>query len=375
MAAKKLGFGLMRLPLESPEDGNKTDYKEVCKMADRFLEAGFTYFDTATPYHGGNSELSFRECVAKRHPRSAYTITDKLSIFMIKKKEDIPGFFDAQFEHCGVDYFDYYLLHALSKDAFKRAEEMDAFNFMAQKKAEGRLKHIGFSFHDKAEVLDEILTKHPDMEYVQLQLNYIDWEDENIQSRRCYEVCQKHNKPVFVMEPVKGGLLADVPQEAKKALENAAPGMSCASWAVRFAASLENVVMVLSGMSNIQQLEDNISYMEDFKPLNESEKQLLKDTAGIIKSKKSIACTACRYCVDGCPEKIAIPDYFRLANNVSQYGEAQKVHARNAYNHHINKEGKGRASACIKCRQCEQHCPQHLPITKYLEDVAGMFEV
>lgn len=373
MSKKKLGFGLMRLPVLDREDNTTIDYEHVNKMVDQFMKDGFTYFDTAAPYHKSFSEVAFRECVAKRYPRDSYTITDKLSLFMIDRKEDIPGFFDAQLERCGIEYFDYYWLHALSKEAFEKAEAFDAFSFVAQKKAEGKTKHIGFSFHDSAEVLDEILTKHPEMEYVQLQINYADWEDSEVQSRKCYEVCVKHGKPVIVMEPVKGGLLANVPAEAERLMKEAEPEMSSASWAIRFAASLENVMVVLSGMSNEEQMADNLSYMKDFRPLDEKEKELIGKVNGVYQSMERIACTGCRYCVDGCPQQIAIPDYFRLVNIISKFGETRRKAAKSDYAELVG-HGHGRASECVGCLQCEEHCPQHLPITKYLKDVAATLE-
>lgn len=375
MNTKKLGFGLMRLPLTDSADATKVDYDTLCKMADRYMAAGFNYFDTAVPYHGGgNSEIAFRECVAKRYPRDSYTLTDKLSFFIIQRAEEMEGFFQSQLERCGVEYFDYYLLHSMNKDYLKLAEEIGAFEFVAQKKAEGKIRHIGFSFHDKADVLDEFLTRHPEMEYVQLQLNYADWENFDVQSRRCYEVAVKHHKPVLVMEPIKGGLLANVPAEAERLLKEAEPNLSVASWAVRYVASLENVVMVLSGMSNMEQMEDNLSYMTDFKPLTKQEIQLVEKVAQIILSRENIACTGCRYCVDGCPQKIGIPDYFKLMNDISKFGEQQIPAAKNYYNHFTGNLGMGKASSCIKCGQCEQHCPQHLTIMKYLEETAGILE-
>lgn len=375
MNKKKLGFGLMRLPLTDPTDVSKVDYDKLCKMVDRYMETGFNYFDTAFPYHGGgNSETAFRECVAKRYPRDSYTITDKLSFFVVQKAEDMEGFFAGQLERCGVEYFDYYLLHSMNKDYLELAEKIGAFEFAARKKAEGKIKHVGFSFHDTAEVLDEILTRHPEMEYVQLQINYVDWENFEVQSRKCYETAVKHGKPVLVMEPVKGGLLANVPEEAEKLMKEARPDMSAASWAVRYAASLENVVMVLSGMSSMEQVDDNLSYMTDFQPLTDSEKQIAEKVAEIIVSRESIACTGCRYCVDGCPQKIGIPDFFKLMNDISKFGERQIQMSKNYYNHYTGTLGIGKASACIKCGQCETHCPQHLPIIKYLEDTAEMLE-
>lgn len=375
MNPKKLGFGLMRLPQLDPADAAKIDYETLCKMADRYLEAGFNYFDTAFPYHGGgNSEIAFRECVAKRHPRDAYTLTDKLTFFVVQKAEELEDFFADQLERCGVEYFDYYLLHSMNKDYLELAERIGAFDFVQKKKAEGKIKHIGFSFHDTADVLDEFLTRHPDMEYVQLQINYADWENVEVQSRKCYEVAVKHNKPVLVMEPVKGGLLSNVPPEAEKLLKEAQPNLSVASWAVRFAASLPNVAMVLSGMTTLEQMEDNLSYMDNFKPLTENEKHIVAQVAEIIIARETIACTACRYCVDGCPQKIGIPEFFKLVNDIDKFGEPQVARSKNYYTHYTTTLGMGKASSCVGCGQCEQHCPQHLPITKHLKQVAELFE-
>lgn len=372
---KKLGFGLMRLPLTDPADAANVDFEILCKMVDSYLEAGFNYFDTAFPYHGGgNSEIAFRGCVAKRHPRDAYTLTDKLSFFVVQKAEELEGFFAGQLERCGVEYFDYYLLHSMNKEYLELAERIGAFEFAQKKKAEGKIKHVGFSFHDTADVLEEILTRHPEMEYVQLQINYADWENVEVQSRKCYEVAVSHNIPVLVMEPVKGGLLSDVPPEAEKLLKEAHPDWTVASWAVRFAASLPNVAMVLSGMTTPEQMEDNLSYMKNFEPLTDEEKQLVEKVSRVIIEKESIACTACRYCVDGCPQKIGIPDFFKLVNDVDKFGERQVPLAKNYYTHYTTTLGMGKASSCIGCKQCEQHCPQHLSITEHLQKVAELFE-
>lgn len=373
MNAKKLGFGLMRLPLLDAADTTKIDHETLNGMVDSFLKEGFTYFDTAAPYHGTHSETAFRECVAKRYPRSAYTITDKLSLFMVSEADKLEGFFADQLARCGVDYFDYYLLHAMSRERIELAERIGAFDFVAEKKAQGKVRHIGFSFHDSADVLDALLTKHPEMEYVQLQLNYIDWEDPDIQSRACYEVCVKHKKPVLVMEPVKGGLLASAAPEAEALLRAQQPQLSTASWAIRYAASLENVVMVLSGMSTPAQVEDNLSFMRDFKPLTPPEAEALDKAAQVIKSKESIACTACRYCVDGCPQRIPIPEYFKMMNDLSKFGEQSLPRVRGNYAFAAN-GGKGKASACIQCGQCEGQCPQHLPIIELLQTVAKTLE-
>lgn len=375
MNSKKLGFGLMRLPLLDPNDTTKIDYNAFCAMADRYMDAGFSYFDTATPYHGGKySEIAFRECVAKRYPRESFTITNKLSFFIVQKEEELEEFFESQLERCGVEYFDYYLLHAMNQEYLRLAEEIHAFEFVARKKAEGKIRHIGFSFHDSAEVLEEFLTRHPDMEYVQLQINYADWENEEVQSRACYETAVRHGKKILVMEPVKGGLLVNIPQEAKELLKKEEPEMSVASWAIRFAASLDNVVMVLSGMSNQEQLEDNLSYMSELKPMTEREMELVGQVREILFSKENIACTGCRYCVEGCPKKIGIPDFFKMMNDIGRFGEPQIPHAKAEYQHATATLGMGRASACIRCGKCEQHCPQHLPIRDYLKDVAGTLE-
>lgn len=375
MNTKKLGFGLMRLPLNDPADVTKVDYGTLCKMADRYMEAGFNYFDTANPYHGGgNSEIAFRECIAKRYPRDSYTITNKLSFFIVQKAEELEPFFAGQLERCGVDYFDYYLLHSMNKDYLELAEKIGAFDFVQKKKAEGKIKHIGFSFHDTADVLEDFLTRHPEMEYVQLQLNYADWENVEVQSRKNYETAVRHGKQILVMEPVKGGLLSNVPPEAEKLLKDAEPDMSVASWAIRYVASLPNVAMVLSGMSSMEQMEDNLSYMSGFKPLTDSEKQMVEKVAEIIVSRENIACTGCRYCVDGCPQKIGIPDFFKLMNDISKFGDRQVQMSKNYYNHYTGTLGMGKASACVKCGQCESKCPQHLPIIKYLEDTAEMLE-
>ena len=368
---KKLGFGLMRLPVF---DGNSKaiDIETVKKMADRFMENGFTYFDTAAPYHNGMSENAFKEAVAERYPRDSYTITDKLSLFMINSAEEIPSFFERQLTNLGVDYLDYYLLHSLNRNTFEKAEKFGAFEFAFRKKNEGKIKHVGFSFHDSPEVLDKILTAHPEVEFVQLQINYLDWEDKNIQSRRCYETAVKHGKKILVMEPVKGGALANIPKAAVDLLKSVRPDISVASWAIRFAASLENVYMVLSGMSNIAQVDDNLSFMKDFSPLSDKEKETVMQAADIIRNSIAVPCTSCRYCVDGCPQKIAIPDYFGVYNEFKRFEGSRLWNAKNDYKN-ISKNN-GKASDCIKCGLCEKRCPQNISIRKYLEEIAHTFE-
>lgn len=363
---------MMRLPLTDEKDNTSIDIARTKEMTDDFLANGFTYFDTATPYHGKQSEIAVREAVVKHYPRESFTITDKLSIMMIDKKEDIPQFFDDQLERLGTDYIDIYLLHALGKKSYQKAKEFEAFEFAFQKKAEGKVKHVGFSFHDTAEVLDMILTEQPEVEYVQLQINYLDWEDENVQSRKCYEVAVKHGKKVLIMEPIKGGALAKVHPEVEKRFKAYNPNASIASWAVRFCASLENVVMVLSGMSTEQQVSDNLSYMKEFVPMNEEEMKLVLEAAEIIRNDITIACTGCRYCVDDCPMQIAIPEYFKIYNRHKQLQETQTDMDKQRYKR--ASEGKGLASACVECGVCESHCPQNLPIRKFLKDIAEALE-
>ena len=369
---KKLGFGFMRLPLKEAEHQGIVDMAQVNQMVDAFLDRGFTYFDTAYMYHEFQSEFALRDALVKRHPRNCFTVADKLPTMMLKTKEDQERIFNEQLEKCGVDYFDYYLLHCLNVSNYHTVSKLDSFQFIMQKKAEGKIKHIGFSFHDTPELLDDILAAHPETEFVQLQINYLDWENAGIQSRRCYETAQKYHKPVIVMEPVKGGTLAKVPDEVEKLFKAKQPKLSPASWAIRYAASLEDVMVVLSGMSDIAQLEDNMAYMTDFKPLSEEESMLIKRSVEIINGAVKIPCTACRYCVDGCLRHIPIPDYFALYNAEKQALNAGFSTQQGYYDSYIEKYGK--ASDCVNCRQCESHCPQHLEITKYLKSVAAAFE-
>jgi Predicted oxidoreductases of the aldo/keto reductase family len=367
---KKLGFGLMRLPLKDSADPKSVDHEHFNKMVDYYIENGFTHFDTAYPYHRGMSESAFKACVAERYPREAYTLTDKMPTFMVRENADYQKLFEEQLSRCGVEYFDYYLLHALDMTRYETTVALGGFEFMQKLKAEGRVKHIGFSFHDKPEVLDKILAEHPEMECVLLQINYIDWEAPGIESKKCYEIAMKHSIPIMIMEPLKGGALASVPVEAEKLLKSYNPDMSVASWAIRFAASLENVMFVLSGMSDFGQLTDNTGYMKELEPLNEEEQVIISKAAQIINSSIDIPCTSCQYCVDGCPKNIPIPRYFSLYNNQKQFGLAP--------NHTMYYSGLtrdfGRASDCVECGQCEEHCPQHIKIIERLKDVASIFD-
>lgn len=370
---KELGFGLMRLPLTDPNDGASVDVELLKTMVDAFLEKGFTYFDTAWMYCGFQSECAIREALVKRHPRDSYTLADKLHAGFLKTKEDRERIFQEQLKKTGVDYFDYYLLHDVGTDHYKTYQELDCFRWLEEKKAQGLARHIGFSYHDNAELLDRVLTEHPEVEFVQLQLNYLDWDSEGVQSRKCYETAVKHGKPVIVMEPVKGGTLARVPESVEKMFREARPEMSIPSWAIRFAASLEHVMVVLSGMSNMEQLLDNTDYMADFQPLSAQEQALVKKAVDAINSTIAIPCTGCSYCTEGCPQRIAIPKYFSLYNADLQEIKEKSWRPQGEYYTRLTMNF-GKASDCLECGQCEQVCPQHLPIIRHLKDVAARFE-
>ncbi|MDO4266983.1 MAG: aldo/keto reductase [Eubacteriales bacterium] len=360
---KKLGFGLMRLP---QKDG-VIDVEQTKTMVDLFLQAGFTYFDTAWAYAG--SEDAIRQALVERYPRESYQLATKNAAWInCKTREEAIAQFDTSLRQTGAGYFDFYLLHNLGESRTHFFDDFDLWNWVQEKKAQGLIRHVGFSFHSTAEELDAILTAHPEMEFVQLQINYADWENPAVQSRACYEVARKHGKPVIIMEPVKGGMLASPPKPVEAVLKAAEPDASSASWAIRFAAGLEGVITVLSGMSNIAQMEDNISFMKDFSGLSEAEKTALDKAREELAKIPLIPCTSCNYCAKVCPMDIGISGSFTAMNYLTLYGD--KTAALNQENWLVGRHGHKRANECIHCGACEAACPQHIAIRGELETVS-----
>lgn len=366
----QLGFGFMRLPMI---DDETIDIEHTKKMVDIFMDSGFNYFDTAWGYLGGKSEMAIKETLVDRYPRESFLLATKLPAWTGgKTKEASEQMFYTSLERTGAGYFDFYLMHNLGEEHTKYFDDFDLWNFAKKRKDEGLIKHLGFSFHDKSHVLDKILTDHPDMEFVQLQINYADWDDPIVEARKCYEVARKHGKPIIVMEPVKGGTLANPPADVADIFRSAAPDASLPSWAIRYAASLDGVFMVLSGMSNIEQVEDNVSYMKCFRPLSEEEREVVEKAREALAKYPTVPCTACAYCMKECPKKVAIYGTFEAYNLATVLNNVS--FAKNKYYWATDGHGWGKASECIKCGKCEKVCPQHIHIRDELAKAAEILE-
>ena len=364
----KLGFGLMRLPKLA---GGKIDIEQTKQMVDLFIKAGLTYFDTAYVYDGGDSEKAAKTALVDRYPRESYTLATKLCAWMgAHDEKSAKQQFYTSLERTGAGYFDYYLLHALQAGNYKKYDQYHLWDFAKEQKAKGLIKHWGFSFHATPDILDELLTDHPDAEFVQLQLNYADWENPEVTARANYEVARKHGKSIVVMEPVKGGALANPVTKVQEILRQANPSASFASWAIRYAASLDGIITVLSGMSNLAQMEDNLSYMKNFQPLNETEQTAIRKAQEAINGINSIPCTACHYCTAGCPKQIPIPEIFAARNKQLVWGQLQE----GTSDYAKATSGAGTASDCIACGQCERACPQQLKVIQYLKDCSEQFD-
>ncbi len=363
----KMGFGLMRLP----ENDGVIDHEQVCRMVDRYMEAGMNYFDTAYVYHSGRSEVAAREALVKRYPRESFMLATKLPGWEVKKEEDIERIFNEQLERAGVDYFDFYLLHSIEEgNNYDTYVKYDCFNWGLKKKEEGKIRHFGFSFHGSPELLETVLDQHPEVEFVQIQLNYLDRTNPVVRSQRLYEILHERNIPIIVMEPIRGGALANIAPELEEIFKAKRPDKSVASWALRFVGSLPGVMTILSGMSSEDQMKDNIETFTNFEPLSEEEFAVVNEVTEKMLGMPQIGCTACKYCVDGCPKKISIPDVFRTINTLRRHPDDWR--AKNFYSGLVQRNGK--ASDCIGCGQCERVCPQHLPIIELMKEAAGILD-
>lgn len=366
-AIPKLGFGLMRLPML----GDEVDLEQTKQMVDLFLEKGFTYFDTAYGYLDGKSEAAAKAALVDRYPRDRFQLATKLPAWAgAKTAEEAQNMFWTSLKRTGVEYFDFYLLHNLGADRTEYFDRYGIWEFLMEQKKAGRIRHLGFSFHDKAEILDDLLTRHPEIEFVQLQINYADWESPVIQSRKCYEVARKHEKPVIIMEPVKGGSLARLPESVSQILQDADSAASLPSWAIRYAASLDGIITVLSGMSTLEQMQDNLSYMEHFQPLSEEERKTIALAQAELEKIPQIPCTGCDYCHKGCPQQVLIPNMFRSMNNYLVYNNLEGARG----NYAFETRNGGKASLCVECGQCEAVCPQHIGIIEELKRIASVLE-
>ena len=364
----KLGFGMMRLP----EKDGAIDIGQVCRMVDDYMRAGMNYFDSAYVYHGGSSEKAMKEALTKRYPRDSFMLATKLPAWCMSRPEDRDRIFSEQLDRCGTDYFDFYLLHSVEDGSNGDTyEKLDCYNWALQKKRGGRIRHFGFSFHGSPEYLEKILDTHPEIEFVQIQLNYADWENPVVRSGKLYEILSGRGIPMIIMEPVKGGTLAKLTPELEAIYKKARPDASIASWALRFVGSLPGVMTILSGMSTEEQMLDNIGTFTNFEPLTEAEQALVREVRTVMLNVPQIGCTACRYCTDGCPQHISIPDVFRAVNTMTLYKE--EFRPKSFYSGLIG-QGFGRAADCVACGQCESVCPQHLPIIDLLKDASARLD-
>ena len=350
-------------------DSETIDIQQMKQMVDEFLDAGFNYFDTAHPYHNKKSEPALREALTSRYPRGRYLLADKMSSSFFDSEESVRTQFMKQLGICGVDYFDFFLMHALSAGNYEKYKRCNVYEVLKQLRDEGKIRHLGFSFHDKPEMLEMILSECPEVEFVQLQFNYIDIDDPVVQSKACYDVCERHGKPVVVMEPVKGGTLVNLPPAAAAAFDELSPSRSRASYALRFVGGFPNIAMILSGMSNSDQMRDNISAMKDFEPLSPEEAAAVEKSRRAIRSLGTIACTGCRYCTEVCPQDIIIPDIMAILNMKKMYAGGG-----NSWQYWSLIKGHGKASDCLECGACEAQCPQHLPIRSLLKEAVEKVE-
>ncbi|WP_292474124.1 aldo/keto reductase [Methanosphaera sp.] len=370
---KKMGFGMMRLPLTDKNDLKSVDQNQINEMVDKYMQAGFNYFDTAYPYHDGASEVALRKAVVERYPRDSFVIADKLPLFLITENEQLEPIFQEQLERCGVEYFDYYLLHNVSAFSEAGFVGVNSFEFALEKKKEGKIKHLGFSTHANAEYIENIIKEHPELEFIQLQINYLDWENDAIESKKCYEVARKYNLPILIMEPLKGGFLVNIPEEAEKLIKEY-NDEEPVTWALKYVSSLDGVFMVLNGVSNIEQMEQNIQIMDNLEEITDEEIEIISKVVGIINSQITVPCTKCNYCLSSCPKNINIPKLFDWYNNEKIENNEEFTAVGNAYRNYSKIENNSIASDCIACGLCVKECPQHIDIPEVMKDVKKTFE-